>query len=109
MIEKGQPLMTAQEYAQPGFSPKPSFTYPSTRGKSCIRALARSRRSGKLELMAVVEVLEVLSGLMRALGVLGAVDAPKMPDLVWIPARGCEGPNRSSTNRNTESIGLSIR
>lgn len=57
----------------------------------------------------MVEVLEVLSGLMRALGVLGAVDAPKMPDLVWIPVRGCDGPNRSSTNRNTESIGLSIR
>lgn len=65
----------------------------------------RSRRSGKLELLALVGVLEVPSGLVRTLGVLGA---PKMPDLVWVSVRGCEGPNRSSTNRNTESIGLGI-
>lgn len=57
----------------------------------------------------MVGVLEVPSDLVRALGVLGAVDAPKMPDLVWVPIRGCERPNRSSTNRNTESIGLCIR
>jgi hypothetical protein len=44
-----------------------------------------------------------MSGLVSALGMLDVVEAPEKPGFVWVHIRGCEGPNSSSTNRNTES------
>lgn len=73
----------------PALTPAP--THPSTRGKSRIRARARSRRLGALEAAGVAEEL----------GVAGGVGELEVPGVFWALVIGRGGSSSTRSRRRS--------